>query len=385
MTKGSLILEKTYIWSRITRAFHWILVICIVITFASAYIQSAFLWHISFGIVAGGLLSFRLLWGFIGPFYALFKNFDFSLKDLFYYLSKLFKDKKRYIGHNPAASWATILLIVFGFFCTLSGVVLLGAREDRGIFSFLAPSLIEPALLVHIISKNIVATVALIHVIGALLEHFVHKTDTLVSMIHGFKRLRAPAIKTTRLQNIFGTVAIIFSVWLGVFSYIFPQHSIMTKNTHEIIYKEDNPRFAKQCSECHNLYSPTFMTKEMWNTALRNPKEHFKEDLRKKVPDFDSIKEYILANTAQTAQSEIAQGVIETTKDSYKYRITKTRYWRDIHQAIPYKAYKREAIQTQSNCIACHENFGKTNYINDEDIQLKHFSTLEALKIYLKI
>jgi cytochrome b len=374
-----------YIWSRVTRYFHWILVVCIAVTFASSYFENLFLIHISFGILAGGLLTFRLLWGFIGPFYALFINFDFSFKDLFYYFTKLFKDKKIYIGHNPAASWATILLILFGFFCTVSGVILLGSQEDRGIFSFLHPSLTPMALKIHIISKNVVGVVAIIHIIGAILEHFWHKSGTVTSMIHGYKTINTEPIKTTKFQNYLGAFAIVFSLFVGLFSYFFPQTSIMTKNYHEVNYKTDNKAFAKECAECHNLFSPTFMTKEMWEIALDDKKDHFKKNLTKDVPHFESIKEYIFKNSAETSDTEISQGIIKSTAGKIKYRITKTRYWRDLHIQIPRSAYKHPKIELKSNCKACHKNFGKTNYINDEDISLEHFSNKEAIEIYLKL
>jgi len=377
--------KPVYIWSRVTRYFHWILVVCIAVTFASSYFENLFLVHISFGILAGGLLTFRLLWGFIGPFYALFTNFDFSFKDLFYYFTKLFKDKKVYVGHNPAASWATILLILFGFFCTVSGVVLLGSQEDRGIFSFLHPNLTPMALKIHIISKNVVGIVAIIHIVGALLEHFWHKSDTVTSMIHGYKNIDAKPTKTTKMQNYLGAFAIVFSLFVGLFSYFFPQTSIMTKNYHEIVYKKDNPIFAKECNECHNLYSPTFMSKPMWEIALEDEKSHFKKDLREDVPHFESIKKYILANSAETSDTEISQGIIKSTKGKVKYRITKTRYWRDIHIHIARSVYKKEKIKSKSNCKACHKNFGTTNYINDEDISLKYFSIKDAIKIYLHV
>ena len=51
----------------------------------------------------------------------------------------------------------------------------------------------------------------------------------------------------------------------------------MTKNYHEINYKTDNKAFAKECAECHNLFSPTFMTKEMWKIALEDKKRAFQK------------------------------------------------------------------------------------------------------------
>ncbi len=377
--------KPVYIWSKTTRYFHWLLVVCIVATFISSVFENALLVHISFGVLAGGLLTFRLFWGFVGPFYALFRNFNFSLRELFHYFFKLFKDKKIYIGHNPAASWATILLIIFGFFCTLSGIILLGAQENRGLFSFLSSSMTPMALQVHIVSAYVVGIVAIIHIAGVILEHFWHKSDTVVSMIHGYKRVDAKPIQTTKVQNYLGTFAIVFSLFLGFFSYFFSQISIMTKNYNATEYAKENPTFTRECSECHNLFSPTFMTKAMWSIALESPKEHFREDLREDVPHFESIKEFILKNSAKTSDSEISRGIIASTEGKVKYRITQTRYWRDIHQYIPRNAYNHPLVKSKSNCVACHKNFGKTNYINDEDISLEHFSNWEAIKIYLKL
>ncbi len=377
--------DKAYIWSKITRYFHWLLVICILVTFLSSLFENALLIHIAFGSLAGGLLTFRLIWGFIGPKYERFSHFDFSLSDLWFYLSNLFKDRKIYVGHNPAASWATVLLIVFGFFCTLSGVMLMGSEEERGLFSFLSADYYKEILYIHSISKNVVGIVALIHIVGALLEHFWHKTKIINTMIDGYKNVNAPSTQTTPFQKAFGTFSIIFSLLMGIFTLIAPAYSIMTNNANEVIYHIDNPLYAKECSECHNLYPPILLSKESWSVVLDDPKEHFKEDLTKKVPHFESIKSYILAHSAQSASNEISRNILESTEGKNIYRITRTKYWKDTHAFIPRDAYKHPKIKTKSNCSACHMNFGISNYINDEEISLQYFSLYEAMKIYLHV
>lgn len=383
--KRSVMKKKTYIWSKITRYFHWILVVCIGITFASALFENALLFHVAFGAIAGGLLSFRLIWGFVGPTHAKFKNFDFSLSDLWFYLTNLFKDRKVYAGHNPAASWATVLLIIFGFFCTLSGVLLLGSEEDRGLFSFLPIEYHDVLFQIHIVSKNVVGIIAIIHITGAFLEHFWHKTKIINTMIDGYKNIDIPDIKTTLFQKVFGVFALFFSLGMGVFTLVFPQYSLMTKNTHEIIFHESYPAFAHQCSECHNLYSPSLLSHASWSVVLDNQKDHFNENLSKKVPDFDAIKAYILSQSAEHHSNEISRNILKSTEGKNIYRITRTNYWKETHKYIPREAYKHPKIKSKSNCSACHENFGISNYINDEDITLKYFSLFDALKIYLHV
>jgi cytochrome b len=377
--------QKSYVWSKITRYFHWILVICIAATFISAEFKNALLAHVAFGSIAGGLLTFRLIWGFIGPTHAKFSHFNFSLSDLLYYLTNLFKDRKIYAGHNPAASWATVLLIVFGFFCTLSGVFLLGSGDDRGIFSFLPFSSYNFFFDIHSFSKNIVAVVALVHIIGAFLEHFWHKTKIINTMIDGYKNINIPDIKVTKFQKFFGTFSIAFSIFIGLFTLFLPHYSIMTKNTHQILYYKDNPAFAGECSNCHNLYPPMLLGKASWQVVLSDKKDHFKKDLRKKVPDFEDIKKYILKNSAESSDNQISHNILASTKGKNIYRITRTRYWKDTHAQIPRSAFKNPMIKSRSNCEACHENFGLNNYINDEDITLKYFTLSQALKIYLHL
>lgn len=164
--------KRIYVWSSVTRLFHWGLVAAVITTFISAEFENALLIHISAGATMGILLGLRIIWGFTGPKYSQFKNFNFNVKDLLHYFVKLFKDRRPFIGHNPAASWATMALIILSFFTVLSGWVLLGAQESRGLFSFLSGNelWIERALFCHTVTKNAILVVAIIHVVGAVFD-----------------------------------------------------------------------------------------------------------------------------------------------------------------------------------------------------------------------
>ena len=63
--------SKTKVWDLPTRIFHWALAA----SFAGAYLLSESERlrnvHVALGYTALGLLAFRLVWGFIGPRYAL--------------------------------------------------------------------------------------------------------------------------------------------------------------------------------------------------------------------------------------------------------------------------------------------------------------------------
>lgn len=380
--------HSIYVWSKVTRLFHWGLAASFVTTIISAEFENALLIHVSAGSTMGILLFLRLIWGFTGPKYSRFANFDFNLKDLFWYFAKLFKDRRLFVGHNPAASWATFLLIILGFATTFTGWMLMGASEIRGVWAFLAnDASFAPLLLqLHIWGKNAMCLVAFVHVFGATLEHFWHKTSIINSMLDGYKKapLHVKGVVPTKAQNILGMgfLALAFITGVGVWKW--SESPLIGAHPDLIYYHEDFPIYAKECSSCHALMPPFVLTKESWEVALGDPKDHFFEDISQKVPNLEKIKPYIFERSAQTASNELARGVVESSKGRNVYRVTRTRYWKDIHSAIPRDTYEHPLIKSASNCEACHDNFGLHNYINDEDINLKALGFFESAKIYLK-
>ena len=79
-----------FVWPIYTRIIHWL----IASTFMSAFIFSLYEnllnLHVAVGIIFGFMLLYRIIWGFIGPRYATFNTFKFSLTQLKLY----FKEEK---------------------------------------------------------------------------------------------------------------------------------------------------------------------------------------------------------------------------------------------------------------------------------------------------
>ena len=381
--------KKTYVWSSVTRLFHWGLVAAVITTFLSAEFENALLIHISAGATMGILLGLRIIWGFTGPKYSRFKNFNFNLKDLSYYFINFFKDRRSFVGHNPAASWVTMFLIIVAFFTVFSGWVLLGAQEVRGLFSFLGGNeeYISRAKTCHIITKNIILIVALIHIVGATFEHFWHKTHIINSMITGFKdtSIDIPSIEPTKAQNRLGITFLILAFITGIGVWKWSESPLIGAHKNLIYYPDDFPVFYKECTECHSLMPPVLLPQKSWEVVLSDPKDHFRDDISQKVKHLETIKGYIYANSAETSQSEASRGIIESIKGKNIYRITRTKYWKNIHEQIPQQAFKNPLIKSKSNCGACHNEIGITNYVDDEDISLKAFGWIDSIKIYLKL
>ena len=125
------------VWDILVRIFHWSLVLAFTIAYLSEDEFENL--HVYAGYVVLGLISFRVLWGFIGSRYARFSNFIYPFAEIKAYLSSLLtKNPKHYLGHNPAGGVMIIALLVSLFATTISGVKIYGVQgygplADNGV------------------------------------------------------------------------------------------------------------------------------------------------------------------------------------------------------------------------------------------------------------
>ena len=112
--------KQVVVWDKFVRVFHWSLVLLVF----SAYVtgDSKGPLHKYTGSVVLGLVVLRIFWGFWGTKYALFSNFICSPGKALTYLKELASGRPaHYMGHNPAAAWMIILLLVSSIIICLTG------------------------------------------------------------------------------------------------------------------------------------------------------------------------------------------------------------------------------------------------------------------------
>lgn len=126
--------EKIHVWDIFVRLFHWALVASFVIAYLTSEEEN--LWHIYSGYTVLGLVVFRVVWGIIGSRYARFNDFVYSPEHVAQYLSGLIgKNPRRYLGHNPAAGWMIIAMLVGLSVVVVSGLKVYAIEEGRGPFA----------------------------------------------------------------------------------------------------------------------------------------------------------------------------------------------------------------------------------------------------------
>ena len=168
------------VWDAPTRVFHWLLVL----SFAGAYLTSESerwsLVHITLGYTLGGLIAFRLIWGFVGTRYARFTSFVKGPSEVLQYAKSMATLKpKHFVGHNPLGAVAIVLLIVSGIAIVVTGYAVFNEIGGEWVAEL------------HEIASHIMLILVGIHIVGVIAASWLHKENLARAMVNGFKQGKA--------------------------------------------------------------------------------------------------------------------------------------------------------------------------------------------------
>lgn len=194
-------MQKSYIWSLPTRVFHWSFALLITIGLLTD--DDLLTIHIISGYLLLVPFTFRLGWGLFGPKYSLFKDFPLSIKKAKEFTLNIFDKEQKYIGHNPAASFVMIAMIITVPFIIFTGVLTLGAEESKGLFASIGENELYEGL--HELFSNIMYFLVFAHLAGIATDRLLHKEHgTIESIIKGYKNTKEDeSIKTNSFQKIY--------------------------------------------------------------------------------------------------------------------------------------------------------------------------------------
>lgn len=373
-------MKEIKVWDIQTRIFHWSLVLFMLCTVVTADFLSFFgidmvnkdtwlIFHIGTGVAVGLLLLFRIAWGLLGPHYSRFSSLHLSIQELFSYFKAVFKNEKtNYTGHNPAASWGTLGIITLGLLATLTGIVVFGIDEGRGILRFLYIDFFFYAnqlKLLHLALSYLLLGVAFGHVCGVLNETIRHRTGIIPAMFTGKKLSEEPEVPI----HIATPVRLLSYVWvlspLGAILYL---SSAM--ETKQPVKLSQPPVYKKECASCHMAFPPNTLPAESWKNMMATLQDHFGDDATIDDAAKKEIENYLVKNAAETSKEEASLKFIRSIgTGNPPERITDIPYWKKKHSPINQAIYLRSAIKSKINCVACHKlaEFGS---FEDTDIRI---------------
>ena len=177
--------EGTRVWDLPVRLFHWALVLLVVSCFLTGWNGGNWMiWHGRAGIGIIGLVTFRLVWGFIGSTYARFTTFVRGPGAIIEYLM----GKWCGAGHNPLGALSVLgLLAVLGF-QSISGLF---GNDDIAfngpLYVLVSKETSDWIVGWHRQTSWLLLTLIVLHLGAISFYRFVKKDDLITPMLTGRK------------------------------------------------------------------------------------------------------------------------------------------------------------------------------------------------------
>ena len=164
-----------------TRLFHWLFAGFFITAFAISNLvdddSARFSLHMLAGLGMVFVVALRLVWSLVGTRHARLSDLALNPSQLFGYFKGMFSGgSRRWIGHNPASSWAAVAMVGLALGLGTTGLLMATGGENDAVKE------------VHELMANAFLVVALLHVAGVLAHVLRHRDGLASSMVTGRKQ-----------------------------------------------------------------------------------------------------------------------------------------------------------------------------------------------------
>jgi cytochrome b len=183
------------VWDLPTRLFHWLLVVLVIVSVTTAHIGgNAMTWHFRSGYAIFTLLTFRILWGFIGGRWSRFGSFVYRPGALLRYLrGRSNADEHHDVGHTPLGSLSVFALLGLLVVQVATGLVADDEIATVGPLNrFVSNAVAAQATHWHkVYAEWLLLALVLLHIAAIAYYLFRRGSNLLRPMIDGDKQLPA--------------------------------------------------------------------------------------------------------------------------------------------------------------------------------------------------
>ncbi|WP_282602238.1 cytochrome b/b6 domain-containing protein [Paracoccus sp. PARArs4] len=186
--------RRVRVWDPALRAFHWLLATLVIANWLlGKFGPGVMTIHFWLGYAILALLGFRVVWGFVGPKHARFRNFLRGPRAVISYLRHLHEPRPSlWPGHNPMGALSVVAMLGVLLWQVGSGLVI--DPEDFvniGPLADLAGSDISHAAVGwHDLGATLVLVLVLLHVAIIAFYRLWKHEDLVRPMITGWKWVR---------------------------------------------------------------------------------------------------------------------------------------------------------------------------------------------------
>lgn len=117
------------------------------------------------------------------------------------------------------------------------------------------------------------------------------------------------------------------------------------------------PTYRQECAACHIAYPPDMLPPASWQRILSNLPHHYGTDASLDSATVKTLSTWLAANAAARQEPP--------TED----RITRTRWFVREHDEVPSATWKRPAVKSASNCVACHTRSDQGDF-NEHSVRI---------------
>jgi cytochrome b len=185
---------KTPVWDLPTRLFHWLLVLFVIVSFATGNIGgNAMQYHAWSGFTILALLLFRVAWGVIGSAPSRFRNFLKGPAAVWRYAATtLRREPECHLTHNPLGGWSVAALLAVLLVQAGTGLFANDDIMTEGpLYGWVSKGASDRITQAHEVNAGIMVALIVLHV-AAVLFHLIYKRDNLlVPMLTGDKPCKA--------------------------------------------------------------------------------------------------------------------------------------------------------------------------------------------------
>lgn len=216
-------MERQLVYDLPTRLFHWLFAGLFLTGFIIAKTvdddSSWFNYHSLAGLTLGFLVLLRIVWGVFGTQHARFSGFSLNPLDLISYFKYILSgEKKRWTGHNPASSWAAILMMIFALGLAVTGYLMTSGANKETFED------------IHELFANGFIVVVVLHVAGIILHTIRYQEMIGLGMIDG-KKVEVPIDQTiSSSRSAFGILLIGLVVVFGL--HLFKNYDNQNRSLH---------------------------------------------------------------------------------------------------------------------------------------------------------
>jgi cytochrome b len=204
------------VWDLPVRLTHWLLVIAVAGCWATHYAGVEwFGWHQRLGYAVLVLVSFRVVWGFVGTRHARFASFLRGPRAIAGYLRD--GDASPPAGHNPLGGLAVVALLALLLFKSVTGLFANDEILNAGPFyGWVAPALSNRLTTLHRMASDWLLVLIGLHLLAVGWYAIVRRRPLVRAMLSGRKDAarvqRADAIEDSRTLLAIVIVAVLSAV-----------------------------------------------------------------------------------------------------------------------------------------------------------------------------